>query len=161
MDAMSSQSNLHNLLQEIKRDYPDITLKKASAFRWDPASSTVFFNDKADANPVWSLLHELGHVDAGHAKYTTDTELLIMEAEAWQRASALGIKYGHPIDEEHTQDCLDSYRDWLNKRSRCPTCHQTGVEKEWGLYHCINCRSEWQVSKARFCRVYRKTKSTA
>lgn len=148
------------LIDNLKRDFPSVTFEESDHSRWAPEANTVFYvTNKKHAD--WSLLHETGHMASHHKNYSTDIELLQMEVEAWEKAKELGDKYGVRISPDHIEDCLDSYRDWLYKRSLCPKCSHTGLEKDSGDYSCINCGAEWKVSSERFCRVYRKTKTPA
>lgn len=153
-----SKNNFQTLLTRVKRDYPNITFKTDEAFRWSSKEKTVYYNPSAE-NPSWSLLHELGHMLKSHTGYLTDRKLIQMEVEAWSKAEELAAEYNYPIDPDHIQDCLDSYRNWQRARSTCPRCSQTGIEQTSGNYHCINCQKDWQVTPNRFCRVYRKQKS--
>lgn len=103
-----------------------------------------------DPNDPVGTLHELGHAICNHQKYGRDIELVIMEREAWDRALELSRRYGIDIDPDEIEDYLDTYRDWLDKRSRCPKCHQTGWQDQQQLtYHCPNCGSSWQANDAR------------
>jgi hypothetical protein len=84
-----------------------------------------------------------------------------MEVAAWEYAKELAKRYGVSIDEDHVQDCLDSYRDWLYKRSICPACGTKSIQQDQELqYQCFNCRSMWGVAASRFCRPYRQFKTT-
>lgn len=145
-----------NVLQELKRDFPKIKFIPAERFQWSPEDKTIYFTEDA-ADPDWSLLHEAGHMLCGHINYVNDLGLLRMEVEAWEKARHLGKKYGRKIDENHIDKCLDTYRDWIHKRSSCPKCSQAGVEIATCNYKCINCSHRWKVSSERFCRTYRKT----
>ncbi len=149
-----------NLVKKLQRDFPETLFVTSDKPRWAPADHTVFFNPNKK-NADWSLLHETGHMLANHTSYDSDIDLLKMEVEAWQKAKELGTKYGVNIDNDHIEDCLDSYRDWLYKRSLCPACELTGLEQQPGIYSCINCGKKWRVSEDRFTRVYRKTKTPA
>lgn len=148
------------LVRRLEQDFPHVSFVVSDHSRWSPEDRVVFFApDREHAD--WSLLHEAGHMLADHTNYRTDIDLLKMEVEAWEKAKELGQKYRVKIDPEHIEDCLDSYRDWLYRRSLCPNCSHTGLEKNSGNYSCINCGSQWMVSSDRFCRVYRKTKTPA
>lgn len=149
------------LLARLTTDFPDVRFKAAERFRWEPETTTVFYASSDDKHALWSLLHEVGHASLKHKGYRSDLSLLIMESEAWNAAKTLAKKYGIYIEEEYIQDCVDSYREWLHKRSRCPACLQNGVEQTKGSYRCINCPAKWDVSTSRFCRVYRKSKVPA
>ncbi len=144
------------LLERLKEDFPDIKFLAHDRFQWSPEEKTIYYI-KESVNSDWSLLHETGHMLKQHNNYSNDLSLLRMEVEAWEAARRLADKYRIDIDEEHIDRCLDTYRDWLHKRSICPICRQAGIEKATRIYHCINCGHDWQVSDNRFCRTYRKT----
>ncbi len=159
MDVMSLENkSLHSLLEQLKNDFPGVSWREAARFSWDPKERVISYASHGE-HPKWSLLHEAGHMNKGHNNYKNDIGLLMMEVEAWTEAKSLGAKYGEVIDQTHIEDCLDSYRDWLHKRSQCPKCEQNGLEYTRGHYRCINCHHEWSVSDQRFCRVYRKSKT--
>ena len=151
-------STLNNLLKSLRNDYPEVRWKKSERFSWDPSQKTIYY-DPSGQDPKWSLLHEAGHMSKQHNTYRNDLNLLKMEVEAWDEAKHLATVYGETIDQDHIEDCLDSYRDWLYKRSQCPKCSQNGIEQSSGNYRCINCRHQWTVTENRFCRVYRKSKT--
>jgi hypothetical protein len=109
---------------------------------------------------AWSLLHEVGHALLDHQSYDSDLELVEMESLAWQKAKEVGVAYGHTIDEDHIQDCIDTYRDWLHQRSACPNCDNRSLQQDARHYKCFNCGQTWAVSASRFCRPYRLTKQT-
>ncbi len=148
---------MNKLVIKLKKDYPDIKFSAGKRFTWSPEDKMVVFKTSALINKVavWSLLHEVGHALLGHTIYDNDFHLLKLEVEAWQKAEELGIKYSHPIDSEHIQDCLDTYRDWLYKRSLCPACSTSSLQVDERTYRCFNCGTEWHVSKSRLCRPYR------
>ena len=158
--ALAAQTKLFNtLLQQIRIDYPVITFMLSSESRWEPRSKTIFYNPKQD-RPEWSLLHELGHMQAQHSSYSSDVQLLAMELEAWELAKVIAKDYSISVDQGRIDECMDSYRDWLHKRSSCPRCHQTGVQGTTQVYRCPNCHEQWSVSSSRFCRPYRKKQNT-
>lgn len=161
MDAMNSPAKLKtnigfsDLLALIKRDFPDIRFEIADAFSWSAEDQTIYYEPKTEY-ASWSLLHELGHMTHAHNTYRTDARLVRMEVEAWETAKQLALRYSQTISDEHIESCLDSYRNWQYLRSKCPVCTQSGVEKQSGSYHCINCQHNWNVTTNRFCRVYRQ-----
>jgi hypothetical protein len=54
---------------------------------------------------------------------------------------------------------LDTYRDWLYKRSICPTCTAKCLQQgDFVHYRCFNCHTTWRVTASRFCRAYRRQK---
>jgi len=152
---------MHQLLKSIIKDYPELQFVAGNDFRWSPDDNNIVYDKVAhDQIGLWSLLHEVGHALLNHQKYRTDIELLMLEVAAWNKASQIAGKYKLVIDQEHVQNCLDTYRDWLHKRSRCPVCHTQSLQSSFMTYKCFNCRSTWQVSAARFCRPYRRRLKT-
>ena len=148
---------MKNLLPNLRKDFPDITFVQADKFYWSPKDQTVYYDQsKKDKPAVWALIHELSHGLLSHKTYKTDFELLQLEVAAWDEAKNVANRYKITIDEEHVQDCLDTYRDWLHARSKCPSCGEHGLQDKSGTYQCINCDSTWHVSSERFCRPYRR-----
>lgn len=146
------------LLKKIRSDYPNLSFKQGGTFYWSPEDKTVYYTMTDDSSVAdWSLLHEVSHGILGHTNYRSDFDLIKLEVEAWDYANVLADRYDIKIDQDHVQDCLDTYRDWLHRRSTCPTCGTVSPQKSDAKYVCINCGSEWKVSSSRFCRPYRKT----
>lgn len=148
---------MDELLARLQTDFPKIGFAASDIFSWSSRKQTVNYA-VAPTDPVhaiWSLLHEMGHALLKHTTYQTDFELVKLEAAAWDKAARLGKKYGHVIDGDHIQDCIDTYRDWLHQRSTCPRCTITSLQKDMHTYCCYNCNTEWRVSRTRLCRPYR------
>lgn len=147
-----------SILRQIQSDYPEIKFVEATQFSWHAGSQLVSYKTlNADDIPgIWALLHELGHALLGHTDFETDIELLKIEVDAWRRAHKIAAKYEVKIDEDYIQNCLDSYRDWLHLRSTCPTCYERSPQIDKRTYRCLNCRTEWHVSRSRLCRPYRR-----
>lgn len=143
-------------VDQIITDFKNIEFKPSDKFRWSPEDNVIFFNPNLPKSS-WSLLHEIGHVLCNHKSYNSDIGLIKMETQAWQKAREIAKKYKLKTDENHIEKCLDSYRNWLYRRSSCPKCSQAGIEKHIGIYSCINCKNKWSVTTEKFCRVYRKT----
>ncbi len=149
---------MKQFVKQLQEAYPDLSFQQDSRFYWNPQDNIIcYVPGDTSTEAIWSLLHELAHGLLQHKNYQTDLELLFMEAEAWEHAKILQHKHasGQPIDEEHIQDCLDTYRDWLYSRSVCPKCDQVGIQKQKHEYQCINCVRAWRVSEKRFTRPYR------
>lgn len=145
-------------VRQLKNDYPAICFATAPSFYWSPKNSTVYYNTtKNNKAAKWALLHELSHGILQHKTYRTDFELLQLEVAAWEKAKELAKNYSLVIHNDHIQDCLDTYRDWLHARSTCPACSEHGLQDLHNTYTCINCNTSWKVSNERFCRPYRKT----
>ena len=149
---------MQKLLDSLKDAFPSLRFTAGNTFYWSPETNEVFYKTSTtDSNHIWSLLHETGHGLLGHAHYKTDVELLKMEVAAWDKAKGLAQHFGVAIDEEHIQDCLDTYRDWLYRRSLCPGCGTQCLQADASShYRCFNCHTRWHVSPSRFCRAYRR-----
>jgi Zn-dependent peptidase ImmA (M78 family) len=146
---------MDQLLDQLKSDYPNLAFELGASPCWSPQDGTVFYRNAASEQEMWALLHEVSHACLHHTTYTSDVDLLQKEVAAWRRAQELAEKYDIIINNEHIQNCLDTYRDWLYKRSTCPTCRAKGVQQSAVLYLCINCQSSWRVTNSRFGRPYR------
>jgi hypothetical protein len=147
-------------VERLRQLFPDLTFTAGQQFCWSPETREIFYkrNDSGQ-RPLWSLLHETGHALLNHTSYKADFELLRMENEAWERAKLLAEQLEVEIDEDHIQDCLDTYRDWLYKRSICPSCNTKCLQQgDFVHYRCFNCHTSWKVSNNRFGRAYRRHK---
>lgn len=158
----SGASTMDKLLAQLKTDYPDIAFRSGPTFSWSAQTQTVIVSKKKpeSSHPEWSLLHEMGHATLNHKNYSSDVELVRLEAAAWQQAVKLGQHYEITIDPEHIEDCLDSYRDWLHQRSTCPVCSTVSLQINERSYRCYNCHADWGVSRSRLCRPYRRLAPT-
>jgi ribosomal protein L37AE/L43A len=164
---------LENLLIKLTERYPRITFKAGAVFCWSPKQCEVQYVrpdtsiprtlSNNDSAACYALLHEVGHALLDHRKYQTDFELVTMEVSAWKEAKRIAPDFGIvSIDEDHIQDSLDSYRDWLYRRSVCPVCTTKALQQDDTLiYRCHNCHTTWQVAASRFCRPYRQSRATA
>ncbi|OGL29576.1 hypothetical protein A3D14_01680 [Candidatus Saccharibacteria bacterium RIFCSPHIGHO2_02_FULL_47_12] len=154
---------MQSILAKLKQDFPALNFEPSQSFYWSPRTKKVFFKQvgSTDEVAIWSLLHEVGHALLNHQIYESDFELLNIEVEAWTKAQELAINYGYEIDQEHVQDCLDTYRDWLYQRSTCPTCLNCSLQIDSRTYRCFNCSTVWHVSSSRMCRPYRRKQKEA
>lgn len=150
---------MEKLVRKLKQDHPDLVFSLGQSPCWSPGTGQILYPTQEATHGVEGLLHELGHARLGHKGYMSDLELLQKEVQAWQEALHLADRYEVTIDQNHMQDCLDTYRDWLYKRSMCPLCMNTGLQENESCYTCLNCGHSWQVSASRFCRPYRRSKS--
>lgn len=150
------------LISALQAAFPGLRFAAGRQFFWSAETGEIIYNDSAEgAKADWSLLHETGHALLGHRDYRTDFELLRLEVAAWEKAKEVGAKVGIEIDEEHVQDCLDTYRDWLYRRSICPECATKCLQQDDGeQYRCFNCHTAWKVSSSRFARSYRRNASS-
>ena len=148
---------MSSFIDKLKIDYPNITFKLGDGFYWSPISRSVIYNDLENKiNSDWTLLHEVSHAILNHKSYKNDLELLSMEVLAWNKAKEISIKYDINIDDDHIQNCLDTYRNWLHLRSTCPECEIRTLQTDKDTYRCHNCHTIWKVTSERFCRPYRK-----
>lgn len=146
--AATTMLSISSLVSQLARDYPALTFTPGERFYWNPEHRTIYY--VAQSNDAASLLHEVAHGILVHRDFIRDIELLEMERDAWDYASAtLAPRYGITIDADAIQTNLDTYRDWLHMRSICPACHATGVQIKQRIYRCLACRSEWTVNDAR------------
>ena len=146
---------MEKLLNKLKASYSQFRFKIADKAYWSPKNRTIYFVNSEGSEAQWALLHELAHGILEHKTYSTDIDLLHKEVDAWEHAKDLAQRFAIKINDEHIEQCLDTYRDWLHKRSECPACKQHGVEVHRGSYSCMNCQNVWKVSSERFCRPYR------
>ena len=154
---------MNKLIADIKSKYPKLKFKKSNSFYWSPATKEIFYDQDASGKlNEWSLLHETGHALLDHKHYDADFVLIKLEVQAWQKAKEVASSLGIDIDDDHIQDCLDTYRDWLYKRSVCPKCSNKSLQEgDFRHYRCFNCHMRWRVSNSRFCRTYRMSDETA
>jgi hypothetical protein len=153
---------MQKLLAELEAQYPKLRFEPGEQFCWSPETGEILYKAGASGNRAkWSLLHETGHALLGHTNYQADFELIRLEMAAWHRAKELAADFKMVISEDHIQDCLDTYRDWLHKRSICPSCNNQSLQQaDFIHYRCFNCHTTWSVSGNRFGRSYRSTKTT-
>jgi hypothetical protein len=151
---------MDKLISRLKTGYPALNFTAGRQFSWSPETDEIIYKGSASGKrAVWSLLHETGHALLKHQGYKGDFELLRLEIDAWQRARSLADDLNLSIDDDHIEDCLDTYRDWLYKRSICPTCSAKCLQQgDFVHYSCFNCHTTWRVTASRFCRAYRSTK---
>lgn len=125
------------LLEKLKSDYPELRFVKGRKFAFRPPRTIVLGPQEASEDLL--ILHEVSHALCGHKDFKMDVERLKMETEAWEKARELALEYGIEVNEDLVQDELDTYRDWLHKKSRCPKCGLTRFQTPDGQYHCPKC----------------------
>ncbi|MCE7936519.1 hypothetical protein DYH10_01910 [Candidatus Saccharibacteria bacterium CPR2] len=145
---------MNALLSKLEKKYSSIGFKSGKSFMWSPSERTVYYSKTAlnSSSGAWSLLHEIGHATLNHSDFNRDIELLKLEMEAWQKARKIGKELNVEIDDDHIQSCLDSYRDWLKRRSTCPECGFTNPCSARFTYSCLNCNCAWEVSSSQLCK---------
>lgn len=145
------------LLHKLTCDFPELTFMLGKEFYWSPQKQAVYHPQIASESDIWSLLHETSHAILNHQSFQSDFQLLALEREAWEHAKKLARNYNIAIDNDHIEDCLDTYRDWLHKRSVCPNCSVKSLQAAPNRYQCLNCATAWHVSPSQRCRPYRRT----
>ena len=151
---------MESLVEKLRLGHPDLLFIAGQTCCWSPEKNTIVYTTGSGQEDAWSLLHELGHALLGHKDYKTDLELLQKEMLAWEKARELAPQHNITIEDGYIQNCLDSYRDWLAKRSTCPQCGiKTMASRTKNSYRCFNCHAIWMVSDARHHRPYRLTKN--
>ena len=126
-------------LQRLKNDYPDLNFREGRKFAFRSPKTIVL----GPPEPFSELLalHEVSHALLKHKDFRTDVERLKMETEAWEQARKLAADYAIEVNEDLIQDELDTYRDWLYKKSRCHACGLTRFQTPDGKYHCPRCEN--------------------
>ncbi len=127
------------LIDRLKEDFPELVFYEGKKFLFRPPR-TIFFNTDESAFELLTL-HEVSHAVLEHRNFRTDLERVKMENAAWEKTKELADKYGVVIDEDLIQDELDTYRDWLHKKSRCPKCGLTRFQTSDAKYHCPRCEN--------------------
>lgn len=148
---------MQSLLSKLVQDYPQFNFASNDTFYWSPKNMQINYSSQLinTHKGKWTLLHELGHALSGHRDYVFDLELIEIELSAWKKAKEISQKYNVMISSDHIEDCLDTYRDWLHQRSKCPTCDCSNIQENSMEYHCYNCNHRWTVTQSRLCRPYR------
>lgn len=151
---------MEKIIVELKARFPALKFTPGDQFSWSPETGEIFYEANVHGKKaVWSLLHETGHALSGHRSYEADFELLKLEIDAWEQAREVAKELGVKIDDDHIQNSLDTYRDWLYKRSICPSCGTKCLQQgDFVHYRCFNCHTVWRVTASRFCRAYRRSK---
>lgn len=136
---------------QLSQKFPNLNFRVGKNFMYSPKHKIVYYcpNRIKTHHGVLALLHEVGHALLGHQTYELDVELLDMEVAAWEKAKTLAQEYQLEIDEKHINECLETYRVWLYKRSRCPVCDNTSLQENANQYHCFLCDARWSVAQTR------------
>ncbi len=123
--------------EQLKADFPEFKFLRGVRFKFRPPRTIIV----EEFGENWRLLalHEVGHAVSGHRNFAVDVARVKMEMEAWERARELADRYNVPWDEEFVQGELDSYREWLHQKSRCPKCGLTRFETPGKGYTCPRC----------------------
>jgi hypothetical protein len=127
-----------NLLETLKSDFPQFNWKESARFAFHPPK-TINIGPPQPNFPLLAL-HELAHALLNHKDYAQHISRLKMETAAWNYVkTTLAPRYQIPFDENLAESHLDTYRNWLHQKSRCPVCHLTRYQSTSGAYHCPHC----------------------
>lgn len=141
------------LLEKLKTDFPEFRFATGRKFAFRPPRTIMTGPIETGAEKTGAgagtevesakllLLHEVGHAVLEHRDFRVDAERLKMELAAWEKARELARHYGIEFDDELMETELDSYRDWLHQKSRCPKCGLTCYQTPDGNYHCPRCEN--------------------
>lgn len=155
MDA-TTMAKISSFVAKLKTDFPTVSLEASDDFYWAPSTRTVYFNPDSPLTSRATLLHEMAHALLDHRHFERDIDLLKIERDAWEYArDTLGPRYDITIKEGTIEDMVDTYREWLHARSKCPQCAMTGIQTKGPTYHCLGCDYSWRVNDARRCGLKR------
>lgn len=141
------------LLEKLKIDFSEFKFVEGRKFAFRPPRTIVIEPKETSIKKAGTedevnteaakllLLHEVGHAALGHRNFRTDVERLRMELAAWEKARELATHYGLDFDNGLMEAELDSYRDWLHRKSCCPKCGLTRYQTPDGSYHCPRCEN--------------------
>ena len=126
-----------DFLDTLRQDFSEFRFIIGKKFAFRPPRTIVI----GPQEPFWQLLalHEVSHALCKHKAFRMDVERLKMENEAWEQAKELAKRYRVGFDEDVAQRELDTYRDWLHQKSRCPSCGLTRFQTPDSSYHCPRC----------------------
>lgn len=142
-------------ISEIIDKYSQFSFKETDIFSWQPSDNTICYNPN-DSNVLILLLHEISHAILGHKQYSSDIGLLKLEQETWGRTIELANSLDITVNADDIQANLDTYRDWMHERSKCPACKATGLQIKLNIYECPVCSHRWKVNQAKDCRLKRQ-----
>lgn len=122
-------------LAKIKSDFPSLGFVSGKRFLFRPPKTVVY----EPGGEVLLFLHEIGHALTEKYDFKTEVGRLKIEVMAWEKARELCEIYGVDFDEKLVESELDTYRDWLHQKSRCPSCGLTRFQTPDGVYYCPRC----------------------
>ena len=125
--------------EKLIKNFPEFRFKKGDKFAFRPPR-TIIFGPEEPFDELLAL-HEISHAILKHKDFKTDAKRLKMEMEAWEKAKELASLYEVEINDDLIQGELDTYRDWLHKKSRCPKCGLTRFQTPDSQYHCPSCEA--------------------
>lgn len=128
------------LLDRLTADFPEVEFGYGKKFLFRSPNKIMLGPEEPHDSLL--LLHELGHFLCGHCNFYTEPERIKMERAAWVKAKELCRNYGVEYDDEVVEGELDTYRSYLDQRSRCPKCGLTRYQTRDGVFHCPKCEND-------------------
>lgn len=151
--ANTTTLSISSIINQLSKRYPQLEFIEGENFAYSPPHKVVYAPGSPDDSYI--LLHEIGHYSLERSDYSSDIELVTIESAAWQEAMIIASTLGITIPDEIIQHSLDSYREWMHRRSLCPSCKSTGIETSRSMFHCLACTNEWRANEARSCQLRR------
>lgn len=136
---------LSKFITQLSKDFPDFNFTYGKRFSFRPPK-TIIIGPEEGENTALLVFHELGHALSGKYQYNLGIERLKIESLAWQEAKKAyeacksSGKYPNlpSWDQDFVEDNLDTYRNWLHQKSKCPSCGLTMYQNNDG-WHCPYC----------------------
>ena len=143
---------------KLRKDFPQFNFEEIEDFEWSKKEHTIIL-DPEEAKFHLLIVLLFSDRRRGHGDVWLDIELLKMESEAWELVrNNLTSQYGFCFSSNLAESKLDTYRDWLHKRSLCPKCKLNGFQQKDLTYKCPACGTIWQNNDSRFKSLRRKIK---
>lgn len=162
MAANATPISTSTIIKQLQRAFPQLHFACSDDFYWSPAHQTVFYRPVETHSDICAFLHETAHALLKHQDFSSDIALLGYENQAWQHArDVVAPQFDVTIDDRLIDDYIETYREWLHARSRCPACTQTGLQTAEYTYECVNCGTAWTVNDARTCGLRRRVTAPA
>ncbi len=158
IEEVGGKMEFGEFVERMRGEFLELRFREGRKFMYRPVRTVVFERREGGGSAInagregesWDennlklqLLHEIGHALSGHRTFKLDLERLKMEREAWEKAKILCEKYGEVCgvryDEEFVEAEMDTYREWLHRRSLCRKCGLTRYQTEQGQYFCPWC----------------------
>ncbi|MBR3320251.1 hypothetical protein IKG20_03035 [Candidatus Saccharibacteria bacterium] len=144
-DKPSPLSNKNtSFLESIKTAYPKFSFLPGRKFLFRPPKTIYYL--ESNENFRFLLLHELSHAVLGHFTFEKSLERLQLERDAWEKTRELCKTYDVPFDESLAEEELDTYRDWVHKKTLCKTCGLTCLEVSPESLYCPFCQKFYKKS---------------
>lgn len=145
-----------SILSDLKSKYPNLNFEVGDQFYWSPSLQTIYYvSPLTSSSDSINLLHEVAHALLNHASYKKDIDLIKMERDSWDKTVELAPDFGLSVSDDDVSDAMDSYRQWIYRRSLCPSCGASGLEVDNKTFSCIACNSRWTANEARTCGLKR------